>query len=156
MPSGFGVRLYDGRGREANLLARTATAPARDGETVIERVAIGAEPWTLEVTAADGGGLSGLSMVTMIFGMLVASLLMLLVRMLTQQAIEDEASLRWFEEQASIRNSLTRELNHRVKNTLANVLSIIALDPAPGERASRSSPTASTGASARCRRRTTC
>ena len=53
--------------------------------------------------------------------------LMLLVRMLTQQAIEDEASLRWFEEQASIRNSLTRELNHRVKNTLANVLSILAL-----------------------------
>ena len=36
-------------------------------------------------------------------------------------------SLAWFEEQASIRNSLTRELNHRVKNTLANVLSIIAL-----------------------------
>jgi two-component sensor histidine kinase len=59
--------------------------------------------------------------------MLVASLLMLLVRMLTQQALEDEASLRWFEEQASIRNSLTRELNHRVKNTLANVLSIMAL-----------------------------
>jgi two-component sensor histidine kinase len=72
-------------------------------------------------------GLSGLSMATMIFGMLVASLLMLLVRMLTQQALEDEASLRWFEEQASIRNSLTRELNHRVKNTLANVLSIMAL-----------------------------
>jgi two-component sensor histidine kinase len=66
-------------------------------------------------------------MVTMIFGLLVASLLMLLVRMLTQQALEDEASLRWFEEQASIRNSLTRELNHRVKNTLANVLSIMAL-----------------------------
>ena len=66
-------------------------------------------------------------MVTLIFGLLVASLLMLLVRMLTQQALEDEASLIWFEEQASIRNSLTRELNHRVKNTLANVLSIIAL-----------------------------
>src|SRR5688500_14095178 len=66
-------------------------------------------------------------MVTIIFGLLVAGLLMLLVRMLTQQAIEDEASLRWFEEQASIRNSLTRELNHRVKNTLANVLSILAL-----------------------------
>ena len=47
--------------------------------------------------------------------------------MLTQQATENEAALRWFEEQASIRNSLTRELNHRVKNTLANVLSIIAL-----------------------------
>ena len=66
-------------------------------------------------------------MATLIFGLLVASLLMLLVRMLTQQAQEDESALAWFEEQASIRNSLTRELNHRVKNTLANVLSIIAL-----------------------------
>ena len=46
---------------------------------------------------------------------------------MTRQAQEDEISLRKFQEQASIRNSLTRELNHRVKNTLANVLSIIAL-----------------------------
>jgi two-component sensor histidine kinase len=66
-------------------------------------------------------------MLTLVFGLLVASLLMLVVRMLTQQATEDEAALHWLEEQASIRNSLTRELNHRVKNTLANVLSIIAL-----------------------------
>ncbi len=94
-------------------------------------------------------------MVTIIFGLLVAGLLMLLVRMLTQQAIEDEASLKWFEEQASIRNSLTRELNHRVKNTLANVLSIIALTR---RRATSLEEFAdgSTGASARCRRRTTC
>jgi two-component sensor histidine kinase len=122
---GHRVALYDGAPREENLLARGG------GEggalTVLERVAVGAEPWTLEVSSSHGGALSGLSMVTMIFGLLVASLLMLLVRMLTQQAIEDEGSLRWFEEQASIRNSLTRELNHRVKNTLANVLSIIAL-----------------------------
>ena len=124
--TGYDVSLYDGPIDETHLLARI-DGGAGAGETVTERVAIGAEPWTLTVTAAGGSGLSGLSMVTIIFGLLVASLLMLLVRMLTQQAIEDEASLRWFEEQASIRNSLTRELNHRVKNTLANVLSIIAL-----------------------------
>ena len=41
--------------------------------------------------------------------------------------VEDRIALAWFEQQSSIRNSLTRELNHRVKNTLANVLSIIAL-----------------------------
>jgi two-component sensor histidine kinase len=35
--------------------------------------------------------------------------------------------MTWFEQQISIRDSLTRELNHRVKNTLANVLSILAL-----------------------------
>jgi two-component sensor histidine kinase len=120
------VRLYDGAVREANLLASLDSAVAQ-GETVSERVEVGDTPWLLQVTSSYGGGLSGLSMVTMIFGMLVASLLMLLVRMLTQQALEDEASLKWFEEQASIRNSLTRELNHRVKNTLANVLSIMAL-----------------------------
>jgi two-component sensor histidine kinase len=122
----FGVRLYDGAVREANLMASIDNAVAQ-GDTVSERVEVGDTPWFLSVTSTYGGGLSGLSMVTMIFGMLVASLLMLLVRMLTQQALEDEASLRWFEEQASIRNSLTRELNHRVKNTLANVLSIMAL-----------------------------
>jgi two-component sensor histidine kinase/CHASE1-domain containing sensor protein len=123
---GYDVGLYDGPLGQSNFLARAG--PSRSsGETVVEEVAIGTEPWTLAVTGPDSSGLSGLSMATIIFGLLVAGLLMLLVRMLTQQAIEDEASLRWFEEQASIRNSLTRELNHRVKNTLANVLSILAL-----------------------------
>src|SRR6478735_376707 len=123
---GYDVALYDGPLGKSHFLARAG--PGRStGETVVEEVAIGTEPWTLAVTGPDSSGLSGLSMATIIFGLLVAGLLMLLVRMLTQQAIEDEASLRWFEEQASIRNSLTRELNHRVKNTLANVLSILAL-----------------------------
>jgi two-component sensor histidine kinase len=81
----------------------------------------------LEVEAPGHSGLSGLALLTLLFGLLVAGLLALMVRLLTQQAVEDEATLSWFEEQASIRNSLTRELNHRVKNTLANVLSIIAL-----------------------------
>jgi two-component sensor histidine kinase len=66
-------------------------------------------------------------MLTLVFGLLVAGLLTLVARMVTRQAQEDNYALEWFEEQASIRNSLTRELNHRVKNTLANVLSIAAL-----------------------------
>ncbi|MEO6386927.1 MAG: CHASE domain-containing protein [Croceibacterium sp.] len=123
---GYAVALYDGPVSPENLLARNNGRQA-DGETVSEDVEIGTHPWKLQVTDFEPDGLSGLSLATLIFGTLVASLLMLLVRMLTQQAIEDEGSLTWFEEQASIRNSLTRELNHRVKNTLANVLSIIAL-----------------------------
>jgi two-component sensor histidine kinase len=35
--------------------------------------------------------------------------------------------LEWLSDQSQIRDSLTRELNHRVKNTLANVLSIMSL-----------------------------
>ncbi len=122
----YAVRLFDGAGSAENLLAQVDPADQR-GNSATERVDIAGSPWLLRVTAQSGAGLSGLSLVTLIFGLLVAGLLMLLLRLLTQQAIEDEAALRWFEEQASIRNSLTRELNHRVKNTLANVLSIIAL-----------------------------
>jgi len=45
----------------------------------------------------------------------------------TRRATEDRAVLEWLTRESAIRNSLTRELNHRVKNTLANVLSIVAL-----------------------------
>ncbi|MCL6250817.1 CHASE domain-containing protein [Altererythrobacter sp. KTW20L] len=123
----YGVSFYDRSVSEENLMASTLATPEARADQHGVTVAIANSPFVLEVSRAPGGALSGLSMATLIFGLLVASLLMLLVRMLTQQAIEDEASLIWFEEQASIRNSLTRELNHRVKNTLANVLSIIAL-----------------------------
>jgi two-component sensor histidine kinase len=125
-PRGLGVALYDGPVSPDRLLARTEGAGGNGG-MAFERVAIGTEPWTLMVRQPADWTLSILSIATIVFGLLLASLLMLLVRVLTRQAMEDEATLRWFEEQASIRNSLTRELNHRVKNTLANVLSIIAL-----------------------------
>ncbi|HWK42042.1 MAG TPA: CHASE domain-containing protein [Croceibacterium sp.] len=123
---GYEVSLYDGSISADHLLARSGARSGRAAR-VTEQVAIGAEPWTLQVAQSSGRGLSALSMATLFFGLLVATLLLLLVRVLTRQALEDEAALRWLEEQASIRNSLTRELNHRVKNTLANVLSIIAL-----------------------------
>jgi two-component sensor histidine kinase len=125
-PGLFGIRLYDGQATPGNLLAQISP-DGRLGETYTLPVTIANHAWVLEVDAPRPYSLSGLSMLTLVFGLLVASLLMLVVRMLTQQATEDEAALHWFEEQASIRNSLTRELNHRVKNTLANVLSIIAL-----------------------------
>ena len=122
----FGVSLYDGDPGPDNLLASTAL-PEDRGIAASRRVNIANAPFVLELRHAGSQSLSVLSLATLVFGLLVASLLMLVVRMLTRQAVEDEAQLDWFAEQASIRNSLTRELNHRVKNTLANVLSIIAL-----------------------------
>jgi two-component sensor histidine kinase/CHASE1-domain containing sensor protein len=125
-PGPIGIKLYDREATPDHLLAEISHS-GNFGPAYTEAVTIANHPWVLEVESPRSTSLSGLSMLTLIFGLLVASLLMLVVRMLTQQAIEDEASLHWLEEQASIRNSLTRELNHRVKNTLANVLSIIAL-----------------------------
>lgn len=122
----FGVRLYDGEVSTGHLLvAHTITDAAE--ETVQQEVNIADRKLMLVIESANVQVLSSLSMVTLVFGLALASLLMLLARLLTQQAFEDQARLAFFEEQHSIRNSLTRELNHRVKNTLANVLSILSL-----------------------------
>ncbi|WP_114522437.1 CHASE domain-containing protein [Altererythrobacter sp. ZODW24] len=122
----IGIRLFDGQIGEDQQLAGTPPADT-DRLKLVEEVSIGSRQLLLEVESARGSSLSALSMVTLLFGLLVASLLMAMARILTRQAKEDAAALDWFEEQASIRNSLTRELNHRVKNTLANVLSIVSL-----------------------------
>lgn len=121
------VNLYDGWGEGSHLLASTVPGQVPSGKVVRLQVNIANRDFRIEVGRSGGAMLSRLSMATLVFGLLAASLLMLLVRMLTRQALEDEAALDWFEEQSAIRTTLTRELNHRVKNTLANVLSIIAL-----------------------------
>lgn len=121
------VNLYDGWGPGSHLLASTVPGQVPSGNVVRLQVNIANRPLRIEVGRNGGPWLSRLSMATLVFGLLAASLLTVLVRMLTRQALEDEAALGWFEEQSAIRATLTRELNHRVKNTLANVLSIIAL-----------------------------
>jgi two-component sensor histidine kinase len=99
-----------------------------DGRSaVVREVNLANRTMMLEVQSTREEGLSSMSMITLLFGLAVASLLMLVARLLTQQTLEDRRAISWFEEQNSIRNSLTRELNHRVKNTLANVLSIVSL-----------------------------
>ena len=122
----MGARLYDGFVDEVNLLAHHSPSFS-SGVTTFQEVMIGNRPFVVEIESAYGGGLSPLSMATLLFGLGTASLLILLLRLLSRQAAEDEAALAFFEQQNSIRNSLTRELNHRVKNTLASIISIISL-----------------------------
>nr|WP_305819760.1 CHASE domain-containing protein [Erythrobacter sp. JK5] len=125
-PNENGVRLYDGEADAANLLVARGFDNARAAKVELP-VTIANRQLLLVVETAAPRTLAPLSMATLLFGFAVASLLMLLARLLTQQAFEDQRRLAFFEEQHSIRNSLTRELNHRVKNTLANVLSILSL-----------------------------
>ncbi len=120
------VRLYDGDAAPANLLASHSSLAA-GGVSVTEQIELANRQFALVVDAPRSGFLTPMSYVALLFGLAVASLLMLLARLLASQAAEDQARIDFFEEQYSIRNSLTRELNHRVKNTLANVLSILSL-----------------------------
>ena len=124
--NGIGVQLYDGEVGDGNWMG-TLEGGAENGNQMRQDVRISNRPMTLVMQSTRTSALSSMSMITLLFGIAVACLLMLVSRLLTQQALEDQRSLSWFAEQNSIRNSLTRELNHRVKNTLANVLSIVAL-----------------------------
>ncbi|MCX7284608.1 MAG: CHASE domain-containing protein [Novosphingobium sp.] len=125
------VRLFDqdpGQPGKAARRLMAQTAPDQVSNRRVTRdIEIAAHRFLLEVEAPATPMLSSMSALTLLFGLLVATLLLVLARLLTQQAVEDRIALSWFEQQSSIRNSLTRELNHRVKNTLANVLSIISL-----------------------------
>ncbi|MEO0031548.1 MAG: hypothetical protein RIS94_1306 [Pseudomonadota bacterium] len=121
-----GIRLYDSVPDRAHLMAEVAQHGG-SGRVARRAIDMAGRRWILEVEGPATTMLSLMSVMTLLFGLLVATLLLVLARLLTQQAMEDRIALAWFEQQSSIRNSLTRELNHRVKNTLANVLSIIAL-----------------------------
>lgn len=123
---GAGVRLYDEDAGGSRLMAEIATANG-SGKSVRRAIDIADHRFMLEIEAQSTPMLSMMSVMSLLFGLLVATLLLVLARLLTQQAVEDRIALAWFEQQSSIRNSLTRELNHRVKNTLANVLSIVSL-----------------------------
>ena len=123
---GMGLRIFDGERDPKNLIAGVEPI-STTGRVMTEEMSIANRPLLLEIESSRDSTLSPLSMVTLFFGLSVAALLMLLTRLLTQQAREDEATLAQLAQQDSIRDSLTRELNHRVKNTLANVLSIVAL-----------------------------
>ena len=122
----YGVALYDGTERPDTLLAQVGSVSSlRRAHTLL--FAVAGHHYTIVVRPTRMATLSTMSILTLLFGLLVAALLTLLASFVSRKTAEDRAALLWFQEQASIRNSLTRELNHRVKNTLANVLSIIAL-----------------------------
>jgi two-component sensor histidine kinase/sensor domain CHASE-containing protein len=120
------VEIYDGSVDPANLLAERR-AEGMSGPTMERRIDVGSHAWVVQVSDKQAGILSPLSRITLFFGALASLMVMAIGRLITRRAAEDRRVLEWLTSQASIRDSLTRELNHRVKNTLANVLSIAAL-----------------------------
>ena len=122
----YTVALYDGSMAPANLLAR-AGRPRQSKAEFSLPIEIARRPMLLVVTPPPSTRLSPVSLVALALGSSIALLLAAVARMIAVGAAEDRASLAWLREQASIRGTLSRELSHRVKNTLANVLSILAL-----------------------------
>lgn len=120
------VAIYDDRVAPENLIAEKR-AEGLTGPTMERRIDVGNHSWIVQISDRKAGVLSTLSRIVLFFGALASLAVMGIGRFITRRAAEDRRVLEWLTSQSAIRNSLTRELNHRVKNTLANVLSIAAL-----------------------------
>jgi two-component sensor histidine kinase/CHASE1-domain containing sensor protein len=123
---GFGVRLYDQTIAPDRLLAKIEPQLGATSSFSAPTLVAG-HSMMVVVAMPQRRTLSTLSLLALASGLAMAGLLVTIAMLLTQQAQEDRASLAWLREQTSIRAALSRELNHRVKNTLANVLSLMAL-----------------------------
>ena len=123
---GVEVAIYDQKIHPDNLLASGRTT-GEEGASQELRIDVGNRDWVLRVSRKNQATLSTLSRVTLFFGAIASLLVMAIGLLITKRAAEDRQVLEWLTRHAAIRDSLTRELNHRVKNTLANVLSIAAL-----------------------------
>ncbi len=121
------VRIYDGALAPNRLIAQAGgQSGAKMQPVATQALTLGGRRLLVAVDAPEGG-LTRTAWVALLLGTTIALLLALVARIVSRRAEQDRAALLWLREQASIRASLTRELNHRVKNTLANVLSLIAL-----------------------------
>lgn len=120
------VAIYDESVEPENLLAQRG-ADGISGKTMERRIDVGSHSWVVQISERNAGTLSPLSRITLFFGIIASLMVMAIGHLITKRSTEDRRVLEWLQSQSSIRDSLTRELNHRVKNTLANVLSIAAL-----------------------------
>ena len=119
------VSLYSDSMDQPNLMARHSKHIT--GSFIEQELNIANHKWWIGVTMHQTPGLTSLSRAILAFGLILSLLVLVISRLITRRAVEDRMVLEWMTEQSAIRNALTRELNHRVKNTLANVLSIVAL-----------------------------
>jgi two-component sensor histidine kinase len=120
------IAIYDGEPAPAHLLAVRSVAGASGG-SIDRKLQIAGRAWTLRVSSKRTAVLTPLSWATLVFGIAAGLLALFTASVITRRAVDDRNLLEWVARQAAIRTQLTRELNHRVKNTLANVLSIVAL-----------------------------
>ncbi|MCB2076407.1 MAG: CHASE domain-containing protein [Novosphingobium sp.] len=120
------ISVYDQQATDESLLARQEVQ-GQSGVSVTRKVEVANREWIVTINSKKSTILSPLSRATLVFGIILSLIIMYVGRMITKRAVEDRQVLEWLSRQSSIRDSLTRELNHRVKNTLANVLSIVSL-----------------------------
>ncbi len=120
------LEIYDEVETASRLLYRHGP-PIAAGPAITRKILVADHQWIIRSTSAPISSFSRTGMFILLAGLIIASLLLFIVRLAIQQALYDRHQLTVRKEQDAIRAALTRELNHRTKNTLANVLSILSL-----------------------------
>ena len=120
------LQIFDNSEAADNLLLAQG-APIEAGSAVRRTISVANHIWIVKTNAAPSSLFSQTAMFIVLAGLIIGGLLANIVRLAIRQAQSALLQLEVRKEQDSIRAILTRELNHRVKNALANVLSILAL-----------------------------
>jgi len=128
------VELYDVTDRKPQLLydSRPEIWSYGDSDSASTPVSVAGRQWQLVVAPIHPSGTQDLSQRWLIYvllssGLLLSVLLTLMTWLMVRSAVRARAALDRQIEQVEIRTILLRELNHRVKNTLATVNSLAAL-----------------------------
>lgn len=90
-------------------------------------VNFGGRQWRIGVGIESSNVLASSTRWILLIGLIIAGLALMLAMQFVNAAIEERRFYEWQASQLQVRDTLMLELNHRVKNTLANVLSIITL-----------------------------
>jgi two-component sensor histidine kinase len=121
------VDIFDGTDKGEEHIFSSTGEHLLLGRPLEQRISVFGQQWTLRYYPLASHGLSPLTLVVLVGGVSF-SLLLLAYILLVQRRNEDlQALVSGQAEREAERAAFVRELNHRVKNSLANVTSIIAL-----------------------------
>ncbi|MBN8819736.1 MAG: CHASE domain-containing protein [Sphingomonas sp.] len=121
------IDIFDSTGKGQEQIYTTGGDGATLGSPVEQRLSVFDQQWLLRYHPHARPGFATLTLVVLVGGVSFALLLLAYV-LLVQRRNEDlQALIAAQAEREAERAALVRELNHRVKNSLSNVTSIISL-----------------------------
>lgn len=120
------LTLADGESAQAPVFYDTGGAD-RSGMSATQIVAIADRSWRLTLRSPQGNFLGKFSGLVMVFGTVFSLLLGSLTALILHGGRMVKAELQARQEYEGVRKALTRELTHRVKNTLATVVALAKL-----------------------------
>ena len=120
------LALYD-LGNGSRQMVYASAGPTESDFSASQNIKVADRKWQLVLHAKRDSYLAPLAAVILTFGVALSLLLGTLTALILLGGRNAELALRARQEYETVRNVLTRELTHRVKNTLATVTSLAML-----------------------------